>query len=72
MGRTCSSHGEKVKKKARAIPVTGRGGPIGSWDVEDPTFFQTVSSQMAVRLSALLAGRPLPEGRFLVLISVRG
>jgi hypothetical protein len=27
---------------------------------------------MAVRLSALLAGRPLPPGRFLILISVRG
>jgi hypothetical protein len=26
---------------------------------------------MAVRLSALRAGRPLPPGRFLVLISVR-
>jgi hypothetical protein len=27
---------------------------------------------MAVRLSVLCAGRPLPRGRFLVLISVRG
>jgi hypothetical protein len=27
---------------------------------------------MAVRLSALRAGRPLPPGRFLILISVRG
>jgi hypothetical protein len=27
---------------------------------------------LAVRLSALCAGRPLPPGRFLVLISVRG
>jgi hypothetical protein len=27
---------------------------------------------MVVRLSALHAGRPLPPGRFLVLISVRG
>ena len=27
---------------------------------------------MAVSLSALWAGRPLPRGRFLVLISVRG
>jgi hypothetical protein len=27
---------------------------------------------MAVRLSALRAGQPLPPGRFLVLISVRG
>jgi hypothetical protein len=33
--------------------------------------FWTVNSQMAVRLSALRAGRPLPPGRFLVFISVR-
>jgi hypothetical protein len=33
--------------------------------------FKTVGSQMAVRLSAPRAGRPLPPGRFLVLISVR-
>jgi hypothetical protein len=32
----------------------------------------SVHSQMAVRSSALRAGRPLPSGRFLVLISVRG
>jgi hypothetical protein len=34
--------------------------------------FYTIGSQMTVRLSALRAGRPLPLGRFLVLISVRG
>jgi hypothetical protein len=34
--------------------------------------FYTIVSQMAVRLSALRAGRPLPPRRFLVLISVRG
>jgi hypothetical protein len=33
--------------------------------------FYTIGSQMAVT-SALRAGRPLPPGRFLVLISVRG
>jgi hypothetical protein len=33
--------------------------------------FQTISSQMAVRLSGLRAGRTLPRGRFLVLISLR-
>jgi hypothetical protein len=27
---------------------------------------------MAMRLSALRAGRPLPPGRFLILISIRG
>jgi hypothetical protein len=34
--------------------------------------FFTVGSQMAVRLSALHASRPLFPGLFLVLISVRG
>jgi hypothetical protein len=33
--------------------------------------FQTICSQMAVRLSALRVGRPLPPGQFLLLISVR-
>jgi hypothetical protein len=31
-----------------------------------------IGSEMGVRLSAIRAGRPLPPGRFLVLISVRG
>jgi hypothetical protein len=34
--------------------------------------FQIIGSQMAVKLSALRAGRSLSLGRFLVLISVRG
>jgi hypothetical protein len=34
--------------------------------------FYIIGSQLAVRLSASLAGRPLPAERFLVLISVRG
>jgi hypothetical protein len=34
--------------------------------------FYTIGLQMAVRLPALSASRPLPPGRFLVLISVRG
>jgi hypothetical protein len=42
--------------------VRGRGSHI----------FQTIGSKMAVRLSALCAGRPLHPGRFLVLISVKG
>jgi hypothetical protein len=36
-----------------------------------PHIFYTVGSQMTVRLSALRAGRPLPPGSFLALISVR-
>jgi hypothetical protein len=34
--------------------------------------FWKIGSQMAVRLSALRAGRPLPPGGFLVLVSIRG
>jgi hypothetical protein len=36
-----------------------------------PHFLYAIGSQITVRLSALRAGRPLPPGRFLVLISVR-
>jgi hypothetical protein len=34
--------------------------------------YLAVGSQVAVRLLVLCTGRPLPPGRFLVLISVRG
>jgi hypothetical protein len=34
--------------------------------------FQAVGTQMAVRLSALRAGRPLPPGKLLVLVFIRG
>jgi hypothetical protein len=46
--------------------------PIGLWDVDASTFFYIIGSQMVVNLSAIRARRPLPAGRFLVLISVRG
>jgi hypothetical protein len=57
-------------KKNKAVPVTGRAGP---WVVRrrGSHIFYTIGLQMAVRLSASRAGRPLPPGRFLVLISVR-
>jgi hypothetical protein len=48
-----------TKEKGKAIPVTGRGGPYGCDTSRLPVFY-TVSSQMAVRLSALRVGRPLP------------
>jgi hypothetical protein len=57
--------------KGKAIP-NKPWRPIGFWDVEVPTFSRRVGSQIAVRLWALCAGRPLPPGRFLVLISVIG
>jgi hypothetical protein len=52
-----------LKQAVKAHRVEGRRGSH---------IFQTIGSQVAVRLSALRAGRPLPPGRFLVLISVRG
>jgi hypothetical protein len=42
------------------------------WDIEAPTFSRKIGSQIALNLSVLSPGRPLPSGRFLVLISVRG
>jgi hypothetical protein len=58
------------KSKGKAIPVTDRGGP---WGCETSRLrnFYIIGSQMAVSLSLLRVGRPLPPGRFLVLISVR-
>jgi hypothetical protein len=54
-----------------SYPSTGRGGPSGCERLRLP-HFQTFGPQMAARLSALRAGRFLPPGRFLTLISVRG
>jgi hypothetical protein len=56
--------------KGKAIHITDHEGPSGCERSRLP-HFQTISSQMAVRLSAPRAGRPLPSGRFLVLISLR-
>jgi hypothetical protein len=58
---------DDYRVKRKAIPVQA----LGPREVEAPTF-QTFGSQMAARLSALRAGRFLPPGRFLLLISVRG
>jgi hypothetical protein len=38
----------------------------------DSHIFQKMGSQMAIKLSAVRSGRPLPQERFLVLICVRG
>jgi hypothetical protein len=46
-------------KKSKVIPVTGRGGPQVCETSRLPHVL-TIGSQMAVRLSALRAGRPLP------------
>jgi hypothetical protein len=46
--------------EGKVIPVTGREGPLDCKTSRFPHFLQTIGSQMAVRLSALRAGRPLP------------
>jgi hypothetical protein len=55
----------------KAIPVTGREGP-SVVTRRGSHIFYTIGSQMAVRLAASRAGRPLHRGRFLVVTSVRG
>jgi hypothetical protein len=57
--------------KGKAILATCRAGPQGC-ETSRLSQFLDNRSQMAVRLSALCAGRPLPRGRFLVFIPVRG
>jgi hypothetical protein len=57
--------------KVKSYPCSRPWRPIGLWDVEAPTF----SRQSAHRWQwgcQTRAGHPLPPGRFLVLISVRG
>jgi hypothetical protein len=60
------ANGEKEKNKS--IPVTDRGGHR-IVRRRRSHIYQIIDSEMAVR-SALRVGRPLPLGRFLVLISV--
>jgi hypothetical protein len=68
----CDNHKYYYISVVKAILVTGRGGPLGCETSRLPQFVYTIGSQRAVRLSALRAGRPLPPGGFLVLISLRG
>jgi hypothetical protein len=57
------------KGKGKSIPVTGRGSP---WDCETSRLPHFLENMLTAVRSALRAGRPLPPGRILVLISVRG
>jgi hypothetical protein len=59
-----------MKGKDKAIPVQAEEA-LRAVNLNLP-HFRTFGSQMAARLSALRAGRFLPPGRFLVLISVTG
>jgi hypothetical protein len=49
-------------KKSKVVLVTGPEGPQGCETSRLPYFLYTISSQMAVRLSALRAGHHLPPG----------
>jgi hypothetical protein len=57
------------KKKGNGIPVTGHGGPYGCEMSRLPHF---LDSRLTDGGEIVSAGHPLPPGRFLVLISVRG
>jgi hypothetical protein len=61
----------KQVKEGKAIPATGHGGPHGC-ETSRLSHFLQIGPQMAVRLSTLCAGRPLPPGIILVLISLTG
>jgi hypothetical protein len=58
-------------RRGKVIPVTGRGDPYGSETSRLPHYLDNQLIDGG-RLSALRAGRPLPPGRFLVLVSVGG
>jgi hypothetical protein len=64
-------HGMKLlqdgkERWGKTIPVTGRETS------RLPHFLCTIGSQMAMKFSALRARRPVPDRKFLVVISVRG
>jgi hypothetical protein len=60
-------------KKGKASPVTGLGGPLGCETSRLPHFLDSrlTDGGEVVSFKRRPAGRPLPPGRFLVLISVR-
>jgi hypothetical protein len=57
-------------EKKTTLSCNRRGGACICENMRFP--HKTIGSQVAVRLSAFRAARPLPAGRFLVLISVEG
>jgi hypothetical protein len=63
----------KLREARRNYPCNRPRRPIRLWDVEAPTFsIQTAHRWRRVCQPYAAADRPLPPGRFLVLISVRG
>jgi hypothetical protein len=64
-----NSTGKKTRKVKLSLQQAVKAHRVGKSPRSH--ILQTIGSQMAVRLSALRAGRPLPPGRSLVLISLR-
>jgi hypothetical protein len=60
-----------ARVKGKATPVTGHGGPMGGETSMHLHFLHDRLTD-AGEVVSLCADRPLPSGRFLVLISVRG
>ena len=60
-----------VTVKGKAIPVQAQMGPQGSRRLWLPGFLDSRHMKV-VRLSALYTGRLYPQGRSVILISVRG
>jgi hypothetical protein len=58
--------------KGKAIPVTGHEGPYGGKTSRLPHFLENRLKDCGEVVSLTRRGSPLPPGRFLVLISVRG
>jgi hypothetical protein len=65
---------EQGKKKGKAILVTGREGPKGCETSRLPHYLDNglTDGGKVVSLTHRPSFTPLPPGRFLVLISVRG
>jgi hypothetical protein len=64
---------QRVALRKYSYPCNKPWRPIGLWDVEAPTFSRQSAHRWRRGCQPYApAGRPLPPGRFLVLISVRG
>jgi hypothetical protein len=62
----------KGKKKRRIYPFNRPWRPIGLWDHEVPTFSRQSTYRWRWGCQPYAPDTPLPPGRFLVLVSVRG
>jgi hypothetical protein len=59
-------------KESKAIPITGREGQIGLWEVEAPKFSRQSAHRWRWGCQAYTPAPLYTPGRFLVLISLRG